>query len=740
MKKTSKITRRAFNKATAVTGLGVALTPLSVLSDNKSNISVGENEYDYIVVGSGAGGGPLAANLAKHGFSVLVLEAGSKDVKSDNYRIPAYHAFSSEDKNLSWHYFVKHYSGNLDKLDSKYVPGKGIFYPRGATIGGSTAVNAMITVYPHADDFDYIAKLTGDASWGASTMRKYLAYVEQCEYLNYFQAKQQKHGVNGWLPTNYFKFDLITLLENAILAGIIKANLDHHNSSLTEFLVNKNKFDVNNLYFHQGGTGAVSIPQTMNSKSVRHSVREYLLDTQKRHPNKLIIKTDALVSKVVFDSDNKAIGVEYLEGKNTYSADPLYASGNPYKTKIVKAKKEIILSAGAFNTPQILQLSGVGNKELLNSKGIPVVKHLPGVGKNLQDRYELGVTYELTGNIAQSCKFGNGYDYCLDLFNLFGKGAYTSSGSIAANIFKSNKALKNPDIFNFCLLSNFKGYYPNYSDAIKTNENKITWAILKGHTTNTLGEVKIKDKSPRNTPHINFKYFDDAKDFEGQDMKALIKGVNNVRAIMNNKYVKPFVKQEVWPGEKVVTDKDLKRFISKETWGHHASCSCKIGADTDENAVLDSNFKVKGVTNLRVVDASVFPKIPGFFLAVPIYLISEKATDVILEEAGIKRSKNIFYSTVSGFTKKREADLKNKIDVKPYPNPFVTNLQLQLKHPNPPQTIEISIFNTVNQVVYVKKIPYNDTVTLDLKHLSSGAYKYIIKFGDVIKHGKILRR
>ncbi len=365
MNNSKKLSRRKFAKKTALITAAGAVAPQ--LLNSKSTKETLNTDYDYIVVGSGAGGGPLAANLARNGFKVLVLEAGAKDPKTDTYKIPAYHPLASEDEKLSWNYFVKHYSGERDQLDSKYVPGKGILYPRGATIGGSTAVNAMITIYPHANDFEYIADLTGDDSWRAENMREYFKRLENCEYLKTNEAIREDHGLDGWLPTNYQNQDLGTLLENTSLLGIIKANLDYTGRNIVEMFFNEKSFDVNKRSFERGGEGALLIPQTMDKKASRHSVREYLLETQELYPDNLTIITDALVSKVVFNEQKEVIGVEYIKGNNLYEADRLYDdTSNPDTPLFVKATREVILSAGAFNTPQILQLSGVGEASFSN--------------------------------------------------------------------------------------------------------------------------------------------------------------------------------------------------------------------------------------------------------------------------------------------------------------------------------------------------------------------------------------
>ena len=732
MKDDKKISRRQFAKNTAAVGAAAAIAPSLLKAETEAQQST---NYDYVVVGSGAGGGPLAANLARQGFKVLVLEAGSKDPKTENYKVPAYHAFASEDKELSWSFFVKHYSGDRDTLDSKYVPGKGILYPRGATIGGSTAVNAMITVYPHASDFEYIADLTGDESWRAENMRTYFKYLENCEYLLTREAIREDHGIDGWLPTNYQNLDIGTLLNNISVAGLLRASLAYSGRTLLDILLNEKSFDVNRRFFERGGEGAVMIPQTMDRNASRHSVREFLLETQELYPDNLTIITDALVSKVVFNEDKEAIGVEYLKGEGLYEADPKYTSSESNTPIFVGASKEVILSAGAFNTPQLLQLSGIGDAELLREKGIEVIQDLPGVGKNLQDRYELGMTYTLKEPILEQCSFSEGNDPCLNQYNQ-GTGPYTSSGTLAANISRTDPSLPDPDMFSFCALSDFKGYYPGYSDDIRNSNDKITWLLLKGHTENTAGEVLIDSKDPTKVPNINFKYFDDAKDLEGNDMKAMVKAVDNIRTLMKNRAAQNVIKEELWPGPDVDTFEKKSDFISREAWGHHPCGTCKIGDGTDRNDVLDSNFNVRGVKKLRVVDASVFPKIPGFFLAVPVYLISEKATDVILKDAGVARNQNVLRSKMNTFSRLKQ----EVITVKTFPNPCVDQINFTIAEKQKRNSQHLCIVDTSGRIAHNEFYNNNDKITVNTNSYPQGTYLYIMSAGNIKKTGSFVKK
>jgi choline dehydrogenase len=206
---------------------------------------------------------------------------------------------------------------------------------------------------------------------------------------------------------------------------------------------------------------------------------------------------------------------------------------------------------------------------------------------------------------------------------------------------KSRYADGDPDLFIFGGPTLFKGYYPGHSERATFDKKHFTWAILKAHTRNREGTVKLESADPRDMPDINFNYFgmsEAATEASERDLNAVAEGVSFARRIMDNAPLfdnKP--PEEQIPGYQVSSVEQVKQFIKDESWGHHASCTCPIGPDDDSNAVLDSRFRVRGVRNLRIVDASVFPRIPGYFIVLPIFMISEKATDVILEDIGETR-------------------------------------------------------------------------------------------------------
>ena len=186
----------------------------------------------------------------------------------------------------------------------------------------------------------------------------------------------------------------------------------------------------------------------------------------------------------------------------------------------------------------------------------------------------------------------------------------------------------------------FKGYYKGYSEDranpnLATKHNLLTWLVMKAHTKNRAGTVTLRSTDPLDTPDINFHYFYEGTDRdEGEDLDAITEGFKFIRKINKIAMEKGVVKGEVWPKpeDNVQDEAAIRDFVAREAWGHHASCSCPIGADGDRMAVLDSRFHVRGVRNLRVVDASVFPRIPGFFIVTNVYMISEKASVVIAED------------------------------------------------------------------------------------------------------------
>jgi choline dehydrogenase-like flavoprotein len=616
--------------------------------------------YDYVVVGSGAGGGTLAARLAEEGRTVLLLEAGGDprdpdhedagepgtDRLPDDYDVPAFHMFASENPAMSWSFFVRHYADeDRQRLDENYrleCDGRrvdGVFYPRAGTLGGCTAHNAMILMYPHNADWDALAHLTGDPSWSAASMRRHFVKLEDCRHRPVYRwlAKAgidpTRHGWAGWLRTElavprtaFYDRALLRMMAGSLVAAAIETGSAWQR---LKWLF-QSQADPNDWRLVEGDAVGVRYLPLSTRGHRRIGARERVLDVARRHPDRLRVELHALATRVLFDDANRAIGVEYCKGRRLYGASPRPAA-DPGERREARAAREVVLAGGAFNTPQLLMLSGVGPREELSCHGIPVRVDLPGVGRNLQDRYEVGVVNRMDFDcwkVLAGARFARGDPQHQKWRR--GGGVYASNGSVMAVVAKSAPERALPDILCFALLGHFRGYFPSYSAVFPRDLNYLTWAVNKAHTRNRAGRVTLRSADPRDPPRVDFRYFDDEDPGSREDLDSVVAGVRLARRLSAHLRRRGLIGREELPGPGVDSDDELREFVRRCAWGHHASCSCAIGPRRD-GGVLDSDFRVHGTTGLRVVDASVFPRIPGFFLVSAVYMIAEKAAEVMLQ-------------------------------------------------------------------------------------------------------------
>jgi len=600
--------------------------------------------------------------LAIAGHKTLLIEAGDDQGANDNYTVPAYQAKSTEDPEMAWDFFVRHYQDDQqERRDYKLTyttpdgreytglnppPGseiKGVLYPRSATLGGCTAHNALITVYPHRVDYEYMQALTGDEAWGPDNIRRLFVRMEALGYLQ-GAIDLTGHGLDGWLGTAVAPLNLaledLQLTSQLLGASFALGNFTGTALNLATLLTG----DANADSDLRDATPALYQIPIASANRKRNGSREFVVavrdalnaDGSKRYP--LDIKMNTHVTKVTFCNNGttpRANGVEYLEGKGIYKASKLFGRAGRGTPGSVHASREVIVAGGSYNSPQILKLSGIGPADELRRFDIPVVKDAPGVGSNLQDHYEISVQSTFANDFPSldGCTFGffGQPDPCLDDWRQSPRigVTYDSSGFAASAFFKSSATPDgNYDVFAFGGPVNFRGYFPNYSVNATIEHNWWSWALLKGHPQNAAGTITLRSADPLDVPDIQFNFFQNGAD---TDLQALYESITFARGAFARQPI-PF--QEQQPGPQLQSREELFQWIKDVAWSHHCSSTVKIGRDDDEMAVLDSKFRVRGVQGLRVVDASVYPKIPGTFTAVSTYLVGEKAADDILEELG----------------------------------------------------------------------------------------------------------
>jgi choline dehydrogenase len=527
-----------------------------------------KDHYDFVIVGGGSAGCVLANRLsADPGTTVLVLEAGRPDYWWDVLiHMPAALAFPIGNRSYDWQY---------ESEPEPHMGGRRVYHARGKVLGGSSSINGMIFQRGNPADFEAWARRPGLEGWDFAHCLPYFKRMETV-----LDGRDEYRGEGG--PLRLTRSPAASPLFAAFFEAVQQAGYP-----LTD--------DVNG--YQQEGFA----PFDANRYQGRRlsAARAYLHPVKKR-PN-LDVVTRALSSTIRFQGTT-ATGVEYRKAG---------------KTSVVKGD-EIIVSAGAINTPQLLQLSGVGNAEALHSLGIDVVVDLPGVGENLQDHLEVYIQYASQKPVSLQPYLAGWRRPLIGLQWLFRRGPGVSNHFEAGGFVRSNDTVDRPNVmFHFLPLAiRYDGSVPAGGHGYQVHVGPML--------SDAVGAVQIKSTDPTVKPALKFNYLSTEK-----DRREWVEAVRCARRILNQPAFAPYNGGELSPGAEVETDSQILDWVARDAeTALHPSCTARMGRD--DMAVVDpKSLRVHGVSGLRVVDASVMPSITNANIYAPVMMIAEKAADLI---------------------------------------------------------------------------------------------------------------
>ena len=538
--------------------------------------------YDFIIIGAGSAGCVLANRLSENPANkVLLLEAGPVDHALDfRIHMPAALTYPLQSHRYNWWY---------ESEPEPHMNNRQIYHPRGKVLGGSSSINGMIYIRGNAMDYENWASCEGMANW---SYKHVLPYFRKAE--TRLKGADDYRGGEGLLKTTTGK------CENPLFQAFFGA-VEEAGYPLIE--------DVNG--YRQEGFGAFDMTTW---KGRRWSTARAYLHPVAERPN-LTIKSNAMTLRLLFEGKT-AVGVQYQQ-KNSVQT----AKGG-----------EVIVSGGAFNSPQLLQLSGIGEASRLEKLAIDVVEDLPGVGENLQDHLEVYV--------QQACSQPISMYYALKPWNqlliglkwyLFKTGEGASNQFEAGGFIRSNDEVPYPNLqYHFLPIAiSYDGTTPQEQHGYQAHVGPML--------SDSRGHVRIRSSNPSDKPEIIFNYLSTDK-----DRKEWIEAIHRTREIFAQSAFDDLRGKELAPGTDVQTDEEILEFVRRKGESAYHPCStCKMG--TDSMAVTDPALNIHGITNLRVVDASVMPQIVNGNLNAPTIMIAEKAADIILGNSPLKPSDATYY-------------------------------------------------------------------------------------------------